>query len=65
MSGWAHRRTVNDGTVVAVGAAPTVLCTAEVNSLVSASGVIVNLDSTDDLTVRWQTSWAEDFSSPA
>jgi hypothetical protein len=65
VSGWAHRRTVNDGTVVAVTAAPTVLCEAEVNSLVSASGVIVNLDSTDDLTVRWQTSWAADFSSPA
>lgn len=65
MSGWAHRRTVNDGTTVAVTGAPTVLCQAEANSLVSASGVFVNLDSTDSVTVTWQTSWAADFSSPA
>lgn len=58
MSGWAHRRTIDDGRVVAVMGAPTLLCSAETNSLVSASGVLVNLDSVDSVQVTWQTSWA-------
>lgn len=65
MSGWAHRRTVDDGRIVAVTGAPTLLCSAETNSLVSASGVLVNLDSLDSVQVTWQTSWEADFASPA